>query len=231
MKLLPHKAEKAGALMRVSILVPDDHPVFPYLKAAIERLGQDHDIRFCHDVSDLPSAGDLLFMISWPKLVKAETRGRFKHALVVHASDLPEGKGWSPLVWQILEGKNDIAITLFEAVDDVDAGDIWKKDVMSFEGHELADEINDACFRKTAGLISFAIEHAQDIKPRAQDDKDGTTYYRKRTPEDSALDPEKTIAEQFDLLRVCDPERYPAYFEYRGHRYTIKLDKQSTDTE
>jgi methionyl-tRNA formyltransferase len=35
------------------------------------------------------------------------------------------------------------------------------------------------------------------------------------------------LAEQFDLQRICDPERYPAFFELHGHRYKLTLDKLS----
>jgi methionyl-tRNA formyltransferase len=46
-----------------------------------------------------------------------------------------------------------------------------------------------------------------------------------RTPKDSCIDPHRTIAEQFDLIRVCDPIRFPAFFEYRGQKYALKLEK------
>jgi len=36
-----------------------------------------------------------------------------------------------------------------------------------------------------------------------------------------------SIASQFDLIRVCDPNRYPAYFFYRGKKYTMILEKSS----
>ena len=41
------------------------------------------------------------------------------------------------------------------------------------------------------------------------------------------IDPDKTIAEQFDLMRVCDPDRYPAYFNYLGYKYVIRIEKQT----
>ena len=49
------------------------------------------------------------------------------------------------------------------------------------------------------------------------------TYYRRRTPKDSAFDPSRTLAEQFDLLRVVDSDRYPAFFAFRDREYTIHL--------
>ena len=42
---------------------------------------------------------------------------------------------------------------------------------------------------------------------------------------DSRLDPSRSIAEQFDLLRVADPQRFPAFFDLRGHRYLVRLKK------
>lgn len=28
-----------------------------------------------------------------------------------------------------------------------------------------------------------------------------------------------------DLIRICDPDRFPAYFELHGHKYNIRLEK------
>jgi len=47
----------------------------------------------------------------------------------------------------------------------------------------------------------------------------------KRTPQHSQLDPHRSIAEQFDLLRVVDNDRYPAFMDFRGARYVIKIEK------
>ena len=43
-----------------------------------------------------------------------------KNNIVVHASDLPKGRGFSPMSWQILEGKNKIKLSekILFAVED-----------------------------------------------------------------------------------------------------------------
>ena len=69
----------------------------------------------------------VFFLISFLHIVKKEIRHRFKHTLVIHASDLPVGKGWSPHIWEILKGNNKITVSLLEAEDKVDSGNIWKK--------------------------------------------------------------------------------------------------------
>jgi len=50
--------------------------------------------------------------------------------------------------------------------------------------------------------------------------------YRRRRPADSRLDPDRTLAEQFELLRVVDNDRYPAFFEWRGRCYEVKINQQ-----
>ena len=48
---------------------------------------------------------ELCFILSYSKIISEDCLKRSKHNLVVHSSALPQGKGWSPLTWQILEGK------------------------------------------------------------------------------------------------------------------------------
>jgi hypothetical protein len=51
-----------------------------------------------------------------------------------------------------------------------------------------------------------------------------TTYPRRRAF-DSRLDSEKSIAEQFDLLRIVNNDDYPAFFELNGKRYVLRIEK------
>lgn len=210
--------------MNITILCSTiEHPVYPYLQEWSKKNVNENNITLTTKIEEVKKGG-ILFLISFTKIVNKGIRDRFKHALVIHASDLPEGKGWSPYIWQILEGKNKIAVTLFEAIDKVDAGDIWKKEYFSLDGHELYDEINQKLFEVELKLMDFAIDNADTIKPRPQPEFD-SPHYPKRTPDDSEIDPNKTISEQFDLMRVCDEKRFPCFFNFRNHRYKIKLSK------
>ena len=174
--------------------------------------------------------GDILFLISCHEIVGKDVRDLYKSTLVIHASDLPQGRGWSPHVWQIVEGKNQIPVTLLEAEDQVDSGAIWKQLLLSFEGHETCEEINQALFLAELELMDFAVSNLDKIVPRQQDQRE-PTYYRKRTPEDSKLDPDRSIAEQFDLIRVADVNRFPAFFDFRGHRYTLRITKVTSNEQ
>ncbi len=211
--------------MKIHILCSDPgHPIHPKLQEWAERQRQDHDVRIRHALAELETeGGDLLFLISCHEIVPATVRGRYRKCLVIHASDLPKGRGWSPWVWQILEGHNTLTVTLLEADDVVDSGPIWHKVQVVLEGHELAEEIHARLFDAELSLMDYAVRHFHTVTPTPQTGE--PTHYRRRTPEDCRLDVHRSIAEQFDLLRIADPARYPAFFDYRGHRYYVILKK------
>ncbi len=89
----------------------------------------------------------------------------------------------------------------------------------------LWDEINDLLFAAEIQLIEFAIQNFENLQKYPQNSNIEATYYPKRSPKDSEIDPNKPISEQFDLIRVCDPNRFPAHFHYRGVAYKIILEK------
>jgi methionyl-tRNA formyltransferase len=187
------------------------------------RADQASKVELVHDLSNA-NGGDFLFLVSCSQILRHQIRRLYRVCLVLHASDLPKGRGWSPYIWAIVDGASSITISLIEAAAAVDTGDVWLKSDFVLEGHELLPEIHDRLFREEIALIERAIADASGILPRPQVGATGD-YLRKRTPEDSRLDPLRTIAEQFDQMRVADPERYPSFFEFRGHRYRLRLEK------
>lgn len=215
--------------MKIDILCSSaDHPVNEYLKRWIFEHERDHDISLCREKADL-RGGDILFLIHCTEMIDKNTRDRFCRSLVTHASDLPKGRGWSPHIWQVLEGKQEIRVSLLEAEDAVDSGAIWHQNKLVIPQSALWDEVNEALFDAELKLMNFALTAIKDIQPEPQNAEGSITYYRKRTPADSKLDPDLSIRSQFDLMRICDPDRFPAYFELHGQNYKIRLEKMSDD--
>lgn len=202
---------------RVSIVCSDkNHPVFAYL----ERWGGYDEL--VTRTADL-SGGDLLFLVSCTEMVRPKTIEMYSSTLVLHASDLPIGRGWSPHIWAIVEGANEVTLSLLEAEEPVDTGDVWAKRVIRFDGTELFDEINAKLFENEIALIEWAITNYETIRPEKQ--LGSSTYWPRRTPADSEIDGNLPLSEQFDTLRVADPDRYPATVELRGKRFKIRLER------
>ncbi len=188
----------------------------------LDWLHQGHRVRWVHDTKQLGS-GDLCFYLSCSQVVSAQILGRFRNNLVVHESDLPQGKGWSPLTWQILEGRDRIAVTLFEAVEAVDSGDIYLQEWLEFAGHELLDELRQAQAESTLRLCQQFVSQYPEILQARRPQSGTASFYPRRRPKDSQLDIYRSLADQFDLLRVVDNENYPGFLEYRNEKYYLKI--------
>ena len=211
--------------MKISILCTDpSHPVVKSLQAWLRDMSlKGHFVSLVHDKVEL-RGGDILFLVSCSQMIKEEERKSYKATLVLHASDLPQGRGWSPHIWSILGGANQMTICLLEASEPVDSGAVWLKTNFILEGHELLPEINAKLFTAELSLMTQAVEQFKTIKPIRQTGDSGP-HMPKRSAADSQLDPNRTIAEQFDLLRVVDAQRYPAFFRYRGKQFLVKIEK------
>ena len=106
------------------------------------------------------------------------------------------------------------------AADEADAGDVLLKDEIHLDGTELNDEIRDRLGRKIQDMCLAYL-----ALPEPSTGQQGEpSWYPRRRAEDSRLDPGRTIAEQFELLRVVDNDRYPAFFDYRGRRYILRIE-------
>ncbi len=197
----------------------------PYAKRLLTLLQghQNYSVQLL-DCHQLVKPGTYVsFFLSYPKKVPVNIRANSLYNIVVHASDLPEGKGWSPWVWSILENKDEITLSLFEMEEDVDSGPIYFKEKLMFTGSELLEEIRGKLAEMIIKMVLkfLMLCSGGGLNYNYQIGK--SSYFRKRTTDDSRLDPYKTIADQFNLLRVVDNERYPAFFDYRGVRYLVKI--------
>jgi methionyl-tRNA formyltransferase len=211
--------------MRISLLCSDEnHPVNSYLKQWISDNEAIHTIELVRNKHEL-SGGELLFMISCSEIINISDRSAYLACLVLHASDLPKGRGWSPHIWQILDGAEQITLSLLEAEDKVDSGRVWQKLHIPIPKHALWDEINASLFEAEIEIIDLAVRNFGQLVPKSQDPNIEPNYYPRRKPSDSRIDPTLSIASQFNHLRVCDPKRFPAFFELEGCRYKITLEK------
>lgn len=221
--------QKTGTLRKyvIQILTDAGSWIAPYVEElSLEWELAGHTVRVSNRVEQAKPA-DFCFCLSFSRLVSHVFRLQYRHTLVVHESDLPQGRGWAPMTWQILEGKNRIPVTLIEAVDAVDAGPIYLQDWVELNGTELNPQWRALQAQATQSLCRQWVQAYPVIAESARDQEGVGSTYARRRPADSQLDPAKTLAEQFNLLRIVDNENYPAYFEINGQRYRICIDPLS----
>jgi methionyl-tRNA formyltransferase len=205
----------------VTILVDDPSSwIVPWASMLKDKLSPFHNTKLCFSKEDI-CYGDFAFLLGCIQIVPRNFLKNHKFNIVAHESALPLGRGWSPLSWQVLEGGNIIPIVLFDAREGLDSGPIYMQDIIKLNGNELLDEIKRKQGLKTIELFCRFLERWPDLVPIEQ--KGNPTFYPKRNIEDDKIDEHKTIAENFNHLRIVDNEEYPAWFQYKGRKYTIKI--------
>ncbi len=208
---------------RITILSDSSSWINSYLAELIQSLWKrGHAVRWIHNPAQL-SAGDVCLLLSCSRLLNAEQLTLHNHNLVVHESELPKGQGWSPMTWQILEGAKHIPVTLFEASAKLDAGPIYLQQKIMLSGEELIEDWRALQAQVTVQLCLAWLDRYREIIANVRPQEGEATHYRRRRPVDSQLDPQRSLAEQFDLLRVVDNYNYPAFFSWKGHSYLIKI--------
>ena len=164
---------------------------------------------------------DIVFVLGYTKILKKKFLNKNKLVIVCHESELPKGRGFSPVQWQILENKNKISIILFEAGINVDEGLILEKDVFYFNGTELYDEIRKKQAAATKKIIKKFLSKYPKISKSKQ--SGSPSYYKRRSKADSMININKTIKNQFNLLRIVNNKEWPAFFIFKKKKYKILI--------
>jgi len=167
---------------------------------------------------------DIVFPLSYTKILPEKFLNDNKLVLIAHCSQLPKDKGFAPLQYQILRNKRKIYISLIKAVKKVDAGTIAMQDKFYLDETELSEEI-----RTKQGLAILKIIRKFLIKfPKIIFKKQigESNFNKRRWPRDSELNINKTIKNQFNHLRINDNENYPSFFKYKSIKYLIKIYKE-----
>ena len=210
--------------MKVQILVDNnDSWYLPFAKILKEKLAKKVDSVSIVNLHSEVEEGDVLCLVSCEKMFKNLELN--KSNIVVHESSLPKGKGWSPLSWQVLEGEKRIPVTLFEAHENIDSGQIYLQEFIELNGTELLEELKNKQGELTNKMIEEYVCFFPTFLGRKQEGK--SSFYSRRTPKDSEIDINKTIDEQFDLLRIVDNEKYPAFFIKNNVKYILKIFKEN----
>jgi len=208
---------------KIAVVVDNESWILPWAEDLVERACKQGDNAYLVRKYDDIKSGWSAFYLSCVNITPPNILLLNERNLVVHASDLPKGRGFSPLTWSILDDENDIPVCLFEAKIELDSGPIIYRDYLAFEGHELINEMRLELGKKTVELCLRFIQ--EQTAPAGTPQTGEPTSLLPRRPKDSEIDPSKTIQSQFNQFRVADNESYPTFFTHSGHRYRLLIEK------
>ncbi len=208
--------------LKVAILTSANQWFIPYAKELQDKI-VGAQLYFSHQ--DIKESYDIVFILSYHQLIEQEFLEQHKINCVIHASNLPKGKGWSPLFWQVLEGKDSIVFTLFRADTKADSGMIYLQKTLHLSGLELYEELREKQAKMCQQMCLEFLRQLPTLEPKVQSGEE--SFYPKRSPKDSELDITKSIEAQFNLLRIVSNEEFPAFFYKNGKKFIIKIYQDS----
>ena len=194
--------------------------IFPYLDKFIKNHNKNkYQFKISYNYRLIKNE-DIIIALGYTKVLPTSFLKKNKLSLTIHESALPKNRGFSPIQYQILNKKNIIKVCLIELSKYVDCGDILMSLKIKFTGNELYDEIRKFQSEKTFLLIKKFLKIYPNFKKRKQSGK--SNYLKKRSPEDSELDINKTLKENFNLLRINNNDNWPSFFKFKKKKIYFK---------
>lgn len=140
----------------------------------------------------------------------------------IHASLLPELKGWSPLNWAILLGLKTTGMSLFKIEGDMDAGPIFIQKSFDIDQHDYIADVIDKCALAMQGAL---IDYASAVQAGRIDctnqDPTHSSYCLQRTEEDSLINWRAEREEIMRVIRASAPPYHGAYTFLAGRKLRI----------
>lgn len=154
-----------------------------------------------------------LFVPHWSKLIPEAVFGAFE-TIVFHMTDLPYGRGGSPLQNLIVRGHRTTKLSAIRCEAGLDTGPVYLKKDLGLEG--AARDIFERATRVIEEMIVEIIE--KNPPPVAQSGE--AVVFARRTPADGDLAGAASLAAVYDQIRMLDADGYPhAFLEVGGLRF------------
>lgn len=169
-----------------------------------------------------------IFFLHWSFIIP-EVIWKNYTCIVFHMTDLPFGRGGSPLQNLIVRGIENTKISALRVEEGLDTGAIFLKKDLNLNGS--AEEV----FLRTGKVMEEMIDEIiiHNIEPMPQ--KGEPTIFKRRKPEDGNISDLSSLQDVFDYIRMLDAEGYPnafletKYFRFEFSRASLKKDKLLAD--
>jgi len=126
-------------------------------------------------------------------------------------TDLPYGRGGSPLQNLILNGKKNTQVSALKMVEELDAGPIYMKSPLALKGSagDIYIQVTKICLKMIDEIVLK--------KPTPIPQKGKMTNFSRRKPENSVLLSPENLGQLYDFIRMLDAPAYPrAFLDYKN---------------
>lgn len=164
-----------------------------------------------------------IFFLHWNWIVPANIWERYE-CVCFHMTDVPYGRGGSPLQNLIIAGHSQTMLTALRMVKEMDAGPVYTKKILSLDGS--AEEIYIRSGKLSLEIIQWMILNEPIPTPQ-----EGEVFaFKRRVPAQSLLPHEGNLVNAYDFIRMLDAEGYPnAFLEHGNYKIEFKRARLGVD--
>lgn len=146
-----------------------------------------------------------IFFPHWSHIIPADIYENF-HCVVFHMTDLPFGRGGSPLQNLIARGIYETKLSALQCTGELDAGDIYLKRSLSLWGSAEEIYLRAAELSKEM-MIEILTKNVKPVPQRGE-----IVTFRRRLPKDGNISSLDSLEKIFDYIRMLDADTYPPAF-------------------
>ena len=146
-----------------------------------------------------------IFFTHWSYIIPEEIFLNYD-CVVFHMTDLPFGRGGSPLQNLILGGYSKTKVSALKVIKEIDAGPIYSKKDLDLSGN--AQEIYERASKVCEKIIIEMTTKTLEPIPQSGD----PTYFERRRPSQSNLKGASNLDEIYNMIRMLDADGYPKAF-------------------
>jgi methionyl-tRNA formyltransferase len=158
-----------------------------------------------------------IFFLHWSEIIPEEILDAYE-CICFHMTDVPYGRGGSPLQNLIVRGHRQTKLTALQMVPELDAGPVYMKRNLTLEG-STAEEVFVRSSQVSAEMIREIIEEKPEPVPQSGE----VITFERRTPSESEIPERDSLQALHDFIRMLDAEGYPsAFIEHEGYRYEFQ---------
>ena len=139
-----------------------------------------------------------------------------------HSSRLPAGRGGAPVNWSLIDGADEVWISLFYYEPGVDTGDVLAQGSVPVEQRDDIATVFDALATEACRLVSAVRKDLEVGTIEAEPQSPAAATYRpRRQPQDGLIDWHREADAQYDWIRA-QTEPYPGTYSFHdGTKLTI----------
>jgi len=146
-----------------------------------------------------------IFFPHWSYIIPEEIFSKYE-CVIFHMTDLPFGRGGSPLQNLISRGIYKTKISALRCSKGVDEGPVYFKEDLSLEGRAA-----DIYFSASNIIEKMILKIIKD-EPKPISQKGKPVIFKRRKPEESNISSLDNLTQVYDYIRMLEADGYPPAF-------------------